>query len=271
MVKCWRRVWSLYPCRYSKPSQIQNPWSPHVGNSLSRGDGQSDLKSLSNIIHSVIVFPVSHTWFWQFYWPFHSNYTILQGNTINISLFSPLPCSAFNESCRAQSLLISWGTQKPRDWLKDNQESEGPNVQSVTSPSQSSTATAMPVQVVFPGKCLVYQAHSDSRGWRHWRQHCVHRCSPWTANPSKGKMLLCFAREQWCRQLCSTELSWTTSRQAGAGMELHSRLLKTGFTHHCFKLHVRILCITWFVFSFSQYPSIRFGQGTVHKNQHLFS
>lgn len=90
MVKCWRRVWSLYPCRYSKPSQIQNPWSPHVGNSLSRGDGQSDLKSLSNIIHSVIVFPVSHTWFWPFYWPFHSNYTILQGNNINISLFFPL-------------------------------------------------------------------------------------------------------------------------------------------------------------------------------------
>lgn len=92
---------------------------------------------------------------------------------------------------------------------------EGPNFLSVTAHSWNSTTTATALHVVYRERCLVYLAPSDSRGRRHWMQHSVHGCSPWTVNHSKGEMLLCFAREtmaqtallRWA-QLNHKQASW---------------------------------------------------------------
>lgn len=157
----WSNAGVSIPADIQNPARFKTPGQPHIGNSLSRGDGQSDLKTLSNIIHSVIVFLIHD--FDNFTGHFAA-ITPFCRVTISIfhshATFSPLTCSAFNESCRAQSLLISWGTQKPRDWLKDNQESGG---RGTKCPKWHVPFPEQHVQVAFPW-CTKHPVTAEGEG-----------------------------------------------------------------------------------------------------------
>lgn len=150
---------------------------------------------------------------------------------------------------------------------------KGPNLQSVTSPSQTSTATAMPVPVVFPGKCLVYQAPQWQQRMKALGAALCSQMQPLDCKSQWRKDVSGFCQGavvqaallRWA-QLNHKQASWCSNgivSTTGKNTLYPPMLQATG--------QVSVHDMTFFYYFFSQCPGIRFGQAAMHKNQNIFS